>query len=59
MVVVLLMNNGFIPTSGWLFLIGVVEELRTVEVLLLGTEEVFKVRFIPSRKIDLNQLILQ
>lgn len=43
MVLLHLMNYRFLPTFYCLFFVRVIEELRPVEGLLLGTDEVLKV----------------
>jgi hypothetical protein len=40
---VVLVNNGFVSAFGMLLLVGMVEKLRSIEILLLGTDEVVQI----------------
>jgi hypothetical protein len=54
MLLVLFVHDGLISTACRLLLVGVIEELRTVEILLFGTHEVVELRLVPSGKVDFD-----
>lgn len=51
MLVILFMHDRLVPAACRLLLVGVIEELRSVEVLLLGTEEVVELGLVLSREV--------
>ncbi len=53
------MDYWFFSSLEGLFLVGVVEELRAVEILLLGADEVLEVGFVLAWEVDLYEFILE
>lgn len=59
MVLLGFVDYWFLSSLDGLFFVGVVEELRAVEVFLLGADEVLEVGFVLAREVDLDELVLE